>query len=296
MISIEQVTCFAKVFELQSFSAASSELGKARSTIRERINALEDLMGVELFTIQGKKAIPTDVAHQLYPRARLLARQSLEFENIAFSAYKGELDRITLYHDTSTPVQLLTAIDQVVKQRYSSIIINWLQRDREQSLQDVESGSAFLAIMPGHGILHPNSGVGSINLGAYSLHLFSSATSVLAEKPVSIAELGIELQLIPENELSNELRHTRISCDFEVVSCKRLLIEKLKVRGWTVSAREEMQPHIDSGDIREIEVIEAPGIVRQDCILFYNLSSEASPTESEIITTVTEVAKNYLSD
>ena len=69
MISIEQVTCFTAVYERQSFSAASTQLGKARSTVRERINALEDLMGVELFIIEGKKAKPHWYCTQALPLA-----------------------------------------------------------------------------------------------------------------------------------------------------------------------------------------------------------------------------------
>jgi len=294
MISIEQVTCFTAVYERQSFSAASTQLGKARSTVRERINALEDLMGVELFIIEGKKAKPTGIAHRLYPRARLLARQSLEFENIAFSAYKGELSRISIYHDSSTPAQMLTLIDRSVREKHSNIVINWLQRDRTTSLKAVEEGDAFLALMPGLGHLHSKSGVGNINLGAFDLGLFTSTTSPLPKRPITIAELGGELQLVSENDLSNELRHTQVSCQLEIVSCKHLLVEKLKYSGWTVANQADLLPYIEDGEIRKLEVVEAPNLLKQDCILFYNLSSEASELESDIIATITQVAKDYL--
>lgn len=294
MISIEQVTCFTTVYELQSYSAASVQLNKARSTVRERINTLEDLMGVELFTIEGKKAQPTSIAHRLYPRARLLARQSLEFENIAFSAYKGELSRISIYHDSSTPVQLLALIDSSVKQKHNEIAIDWLQKDRNESLKRVEDGDAFIAIMPGLGNLHPTSGVGNINLGTCELGLFTSQSSSLPDGPLSIAELSVELQLITENDRSNGLRHTNVSCHSEIVSSKTLLIEKLKQSGWTVSAKADMQPYIDKGEIRQLNLIEAPELIRQDCVLFYNLSSEASELESDIIATIAQIAKNYL--
>ncbi|MDO6542310.1 LysR family transcriptional regulator [Photobacterium sanguinicancri] len=291
MISIEQVACFTSVYELQSYSAASNTLGKARSTVRERINALEDMMGVTLFSIEGKKAIPSDTAHRLYPRARLLARQSLEFENIALSAYKGELSNITVYHDSSIPSQLLLSIESEIKSLQPSMIINWLQRDRNHCLQQVEDGDALFAIMPGMGNLHPSAGIGSINLGSFHLSIFTATNSTIPDKPVSIAELATFRQLITENDLANELRHTKLSSEFEIVSSQHLLIDKLKRGGWTVCSPDKMSHHITNDDIREVELQEAPRMVRQDCILFYNMSSISSQQESEILAVATKVAK-----
>ncbi|PML79999.1 LysR family transcriptional regulator [Enterovibrio norvegicus] len=291
MISMEQVACFTSVYELQSYSAASNKLGKARSTVRERINALEDMMGVELFSIEGKKAVPNNIAHRLYPRARLLARQSLEFENIALSAYKGELSNINVYHDSAIPTNLLLNIDSEIKSLHPHIIINWLQRDRHHCLQQIEDGDALFAIMPGMGNLHPSAGIGNINLGTFPLSIFTSVHSSIPNAPVSIAELATFRQLVTENDVANQLRHTKVSHEFEVVTSQRLLIEKLKQGGWTVCSPDVMTPHIKNGDIREVELEEAPRAVRQDCILFYNLSSKASEQESEILDVVAKVAK-----
>ncbi|MDO6496558.1 hypothetical protein [Photobacterium sanguinicancri] len=52
-----------------------------------------------------------------------------------------------------------------------------------------------------------------------------------------------------------------------------------------------MSHHFTSGDIREVELQEAPIMVRQNCILFYNMSSISSQQESEIIAVATQVAK-----
>ncbi|ULN66833.1 LysR family transcriptional regulator [Vibrio gigantis] len=292
MISNEQVACFTSVYELQSYSAASKRLNKARSTVRERINALEDLMGMELFCIEGKKAIATDIAHRLYPRARLLARQSLEFENIALSAYKGELNNITVYHDSSIPCQLLLSIESEIKSLHPHMLINWLQRDRNHCLQQIEDGDALFAIMPGMGNLHPNAGIGNINLGSFQLSLFTSVHSSIPNRTISIAELATFRQLITENDIANELRHTKISSEFEVVTSQSLLIEKLKQDGWVVSPRENLTQYIKSGEVREIELQEAPNMIQQDCIMFYNLSSKASEQESKIIEAAANMVKN----
>lgn len=291
MISIEQVACFSVVYELQSYSAASKKLGKARSTVRERISALEDIMAVELFVMEGKKAIPTEVAHRLYPRARLLTRQSIEFENIALSAYQGLLSNITIYYDSLIPSQLLLAIESEIKAQQKGISINWLQRDRNHCLAQIEKGEALLAIMPGMGKLHPNVGIGNINLGSFPLGIFTSVNSSIPNHPVSLAEIATEQQLIFENDLTNELRHSQLSSEFEVVTSEKIVIEKLKLGGWVVANIDDMQRYIRAGDVREVALIEAPSFIRQECIMFYNMSSEISPQESQIIDIVAKVAK-----
>ncbi len=290
MISIEQIACFTAVYELQSYSAASKKLGKARSTVRERINAVEDMMAMALFSIEGKKAVPTDIAHRLYPRARLLARQSLEFENIVLSAYQGELSNITAYHDSSIPLKLLIAVEAEIKTKHPSLTINWLQRDRNHCIKEVEKGEVLFAIMPGIGKLHPNAGIGNVNLGTCRLSTYTSTQSAIPKRPISVNEIATERQLITENDLANDLRHTKLSSEYEVVTSQQLLIEKLKCGGWAVLPVADMNDYINSGMFREIELKEAPSSIRQDCIMFYNMSSEASPQENEILKLVAGVS------
>ncbi|USD64296.1 LysR family transcriptional regulator [Vibrio sp. SCSIO 43136] len=291
MISFEQVTCFTHVYELQSFSKASVKLGKARSTVRERIAALEDMMAVELFVIEGKKAVPTEYARRLYPRARLLARQALEFENIALSAYQGELSNITLYHDSLTPTAMLIEIESEIKSLVPNVSIHWLQRDRHHCLAEIESGEVLLAIMPGLGNIHPSSAIGSVNLGAYPLGIYTATDSDIPTQPIALAELTTRKQLITENDLNNALRHTKMSSVYEVVTSKQFLMEKLMREGWSVVAQQDAQAYLERGQLRRVDLLEAPASIRQDCIMFYNLSSEASEQETKIVQAVSDVAK-----
>ncbi|CCN85839.1 putative Transcriptional regulator, LysR family protein [Vibrio nigripulchritudo SFn27] len=292
MISIEQISCFTAVYELGSFSAASKKLGKARSTVRERINSLEDMMAMTLFTIEGKQALPTDIAHRLYPRSRLLARQSLEFENIVLSAYKGELSNITAYHDSSIPITLLLNIEAEIKAQYPDVTLNWLQRDRYHCLNEVENGDVLFAIMPGLGNLHPNTGIGNINLGTYRLGVYTAADSSIPDIPISLSEIASKRQLVAENDVNNALRHTKLSSEIEIVASRSLLMEKLKLGGWTVLPVDDMKRLNRHREFRAVYLVEVPSLLKQDCILFYNLSSEASVQESNILKLISHVCKD----
>ncbi len=291
MISLEQITCFSAVYELQSYSLASKRLGKARSTVRERIAALEDIMAQTLFTVEGKKVIATELAQRLYPRARLLARQSLEFENIALNAYQGELSQVTLFHDSATPNSLILAIEKQIKRLHPSIAIHWLQRDREQCLGALEKGEALLAIMPGRGKLHAATGIGNVNLGTYQLGIYTSTSSNLPERVMTQAEIATYKRLIAENDYAHGLRHTKLVNEYELVTSKDLLLEKLKVNGWAVLAHHDAIEAVRRGEIREVELTEAPASIHQECIMFYNLSSEASQQEANVIEAVSSLSE-----
>ena len=59
MFSYEHLLAFCTTYEASSYSGAAKQLGKDRTTIRDQVKAVEDLYGVTLFEIVGKKATPT---------------------------------------------------------------------------------------------------------------------------------------------------------------------------------------------------------------------------------------------
>lgn len=58
-----------------SLNTARKEKYPVRETLCQK-----DILGQSLFVIQGKKALPTEFALYLYPRANHLAKQAKEFE------------------------------------------------------------------------------------------------------------------------------------------------------------------------------------------------------------------------
>jgi DNA-binding transcriptional LysR family regulator len=71
-MDIKRLESFCRVFELQSFSRAASDLLMSQPTISAHIAALESELGVALFDRLGRSVLPTRAGSILYGHARQL--------------------------------------------------------------------------------------------------------------------------------------------------------------------------------------------------------------------------------
>lgn len=202
MVTLEQLSCFKAVYELNSYSKAARATHKTRATVRERVKALEDTLGFELFETQGKAVLPTKSGIHLYPRADNLTRQSKEFYNVALSTFSTAITSIVLHHDDLIPLCLLSDIDDAIEREFPDISINWLQRDRAASLKDIESGDALFSIMPTVGKIFPNTKVGIVNLGTYQYAPYTSVNSGISQQGIDLNELTTEDFCSPKTRYS----------------------------------------------------------------------------------------------
>ncbi|AIW15624.1 LysR family transcriptional regulator [Vibrio tubiashii] len=293
MITLEQLSCFKTVYELNSYSKAARATNKTRATVRERVKALEDILGFELFETEGKSLVPTEQAHHLFPRAENLTRQSKEFYNVALSTFSTQITTVTLHHDDLVPLCLLSDIDDAIGDEFPDISVNWLQRDRKTSLDEIESGDATFAIMPTVGKIFPNTKVGLINLGTYRYGLYTSTNSSISNHVIDLNELTTEDFILTENSVLNEMRYANISNRKHLISNNDMLLHKIQKKGWTLLSIANAQPYVESGKLRKIEINEALGDLRQELVLFYPLNSEMDRTRRRIIEIAKECAKDF---
>ncbi|CDU11505.1 LysR family transcriptional regulator [Vibrio coralliirubri] len=287
MVTLEQLSCFKAVYELNSYSKAARSTDKTRATVRERVKALEDILGFELFEIKGKTVVPTKSARHLYVRADNLIRQSKEFYSVALSTFSTDVTSIVLHHDDLIPLCLLSDIDDAIEREFPDISINWLQRDRGSSFKDIEAGDALFSIMPTIGQIFPNTKVGVVNLGTYQYAPFTSMESGISHQAIDLNELTTEDFLLTENSVLNEMRYANISNRKHLVSNNDMLLNKIQKKGWTLLSTANAQDFVDAGKLRKINVKETLVNLRQEMVLFYPLHSEMNKTRSRII----EIAK-----
>lgn len=79
-ISLEQWRALVAVVDAGGYAAAADALNKSQSTVSYAVRRIEELLGVALFTIEGRKAVLTAPGRVLYRRARSLVDEAARVE------------------------------------------------------------------------------------------------------------------------------------------------------------------------------------------------------------------------
>ncbi len=107
LISLDQWAAFIAVVDFEGYAQASEKLHKSQSAITYAVKKMEDLLAVELFQIQGRKAQLTDVGRLLYSRGKVLIEDARDLEAAAQRAVSGWESEIHLAVEILFPQTLL---------------------------------------------------------------------------------------------------------------------------------------------------------------------------------------------
>src|SRR5436190_5002913 len=88
-ISLDQWATLISVVESGGYARAGEALHKSQSTLTYAIQKLEELLGVKVFEIRGRKAVLTPTGEVLYRRGKTLVDEAARLEHAA-----GELVRV----------------------------------------------------------------------------------------------------------------------------------------------------------------------------------------------------------
>ncbi|CCO44260.1 putative Transcriptional regulator, LysR family protein [Vibrio nigripulchritudo SOn1] len=275
MFTRDQIVSFCAVYECGSYSAAARRIGRDRSTVREHVTILEDSIGVDLFDIEGRSAVPTNAAKQLYPRGAAISRQIEEFEKAALNSFDQEILVLNIYHDAMIPSSLIAHIERNIRQQYPQTQLNWLHRSRQEAMEDLISGQAHLALMPIKMMVRPDKEVNFINLGRVPLSIYVGANSPLTKRSdVRITDLQIEKQYILEIHSDTGLQGAKVSPNSSIVSNNDVVIELLKHNGWAALPDELATPFCQLGHISKIDCFEVASTINYNICVFFSPSLE----------------------
>jgi len=106
-ITLEQWRALVAVVEAGSYAAAAEAINKSQSTLNYAVDRIETLLGVELFRIEGRRAVLTPAGHTLYRRAKALLDESGQLERLATRLAAGEEAELHLAAEIIFPTWLL---------------------------------------------------------------------------------------------------------------------------------------------------------------------------------------------
>jgi DNA-binding transcriptional LysR family regulator len=106
-ITLDQWRALAAVVEGGSYAKAAEALHKSQSTITYAVQQIESLLAVEVFEIQGRKAVLTPTGRLLYRRARYLVDEAAALEQSAGRLSAGWEAQIQVAAEVIFPTWLL---------------------------------------------------------------------------------------------------------------------------------------------------------------------------------------------
>jgi DNA-binding transcriptional LysR family regulator len=138
---------FAKAAELSSFSAAARILGLSQAAVSQRIQALEQVLKVQLFHRQGGHVLLTDAGHRLYAYAqRILATHCEAIQDITgrVTPTAGEL---TLAASSVPGEHLLPELLATFQELHPHIQVRATVTDSTNVLTQIEHGQVQLGLV-----------------------------------------------------------------------------------------------------------------------------------------------------
>jgi DNA-binding transcriptional LysR family regulator len=106
-ITLDQWSALVAVVEAGGYAAAAQRLNRTQSTVTYTIKKLEDLLGLEVFELRGRKAVLTAAGQALYRRGKALIEEASRVERVARDLARGWEPEIRLAVDTIFPTWLL---------------------------------------------------------------------------------------------------------------------------------------------------------------------------------------------
>jgi DNA-binding transcriptional LysR family regulator len=106
-VTIEQWSALVAVVEAGGYAQASRRLHRTQSTVSYTIRKLEDVLGLKVFEIRGRKAVLTPAGQTLYRRGTTLVADAERLERAAAALARGWETEVRLAVDIIFPTWLL---------------------------------------------------------------------------------------------------------------------------------------------------------------------------------------------
>ena len=112
-VSLDQWRSLQTVIDCGGFAQAAAQLHRSQSSVSYAVKRLQDLLGIKLLHIDGRKAVLTEAGAVLLQRARQLLADASAIEQQALHLQQGWEAEVRLAVEASYPTQqLMQALNQ----------------------------------------------------------------------------------------------------------------------------------------------------------------------------------------
>jgi DNA-binding transcriptional LysR family regulator len=158
---------FLSVLEEGSLSRAARALGLTQPTIGRHIDALEQSLGLTLFTRSQLGFIPTEAAQALQPYARTLASTATALLRVASSQGEGVRGTVRISASEVVGVEVLPPILAALRHAHPELVIELTLSSRVEDLLRREADIAVRMLRPSQDALIARR-IGDIELGLHA--------------------------------------------------------------------------------------------------------------------------------
>jgi len=106
-ITLDQWQALTSVVEHGSYASAAGHLHKSQSTLSYAVQQIQKLTGVQVFSIEGRKAVLTEAGRALYVRGKRLVDEATRVEHVAAELAQGWESELRIAVEIIFPTWLL---------------------------------------------------------------------------------------------------------------------------------------------------------------------------------------------
>jgi DNA-binding transcriptional LysR family regulator len=133
-MDLNDLTVFVAVAERESFTKAAAELGLARSTVSERVRALEDACGAQLLKRSTRRVSLTEAGAVLLARGRDIVSIAAEAESELTEAVRTAVGTLRISAPISFGLRFLTEIVADLARAHPQLAVDFQLEDRTVDL------------------------------------------------------------------------------------------------------------------------------------------------------------------
>tara|TARA_R110000868_G_scaffold10429_6_gene51242 strand:- start:301 stop:1191 length:891 start_codon:yes stop_codon:yes gene_type:complete len=167
-----------------SLSAAARQLGLTQPTIGRHIDALEDALGLALFTRSQGGLTPTDGALALVPHAEAMANAAEALRRVASGEAEEDRGTVRITASEMIGTEVLPAILARFREKHPRIVIELMLSNRSEDLLQREADIAIRMIRPTQAALLAKK-IGEISVGLHAHRNYIQAHG----EPTNVDEL-----------------------------------------------------------------------------------------------------------